>query len=67
MNERETEKGTFLDRVRERVEKRQRICVTCGNLVRIGRTLIGCEAHDKLIIPEYPPYSGNAACPDWKP
>lgn len=38
-----------------------------GILVRIGGTLIGCVAHDKLILPNYPPYFGQKPCPDRKP
>lgn len=32
---------TFLEEVRRKVEKEEKACVTCGNLVRIGGTLIG--------------------------
>ena len=46
---------TFLEEVRRKVEKEEKACATCGNLVRIGGTLIGCVAHDKLILPNYPP------------
>ena len=52
---------------RRKVEKEEKACATCGNLVRIGGTLIGCVAHDKLILPNYPPYFGQKPCPDWKP
>lgn len=58
---------TFLEEVRRKAEKEEKACVTCGNLVRIGGTLIGCVAHDKLILPNYPPYFGQKPCPDWKP
>lgn len=58
---------TFLEEVRRKVEKEEKACVTCGNLVRIGGTLIGYVAHDKLILPNYPPYFGQKPCPDWKP
>lgn len=58
---------TFLEEVRRKVEKEEKACATCGNLVRIGGTLIGCVAHDKLILPNYPPYFGQKPCPDWKP
>lgn len=51
---------TFLEEVRRKVEKEEKACVTCG-------TLIGCVAHDKLILPNYPPYFGQKPCPDWKP
>lgn len=42
-----------------------RICATCGNLVAIGKSSLGCAPHDKLIIPDYPPYHGNGNCADW--
>ena len=58
---------TFLEEVRRKVEKEEKACATCGNLVRIGGTLIGCVAHDKLILPNYPPFFGQKPCPDWKP
>lgn len=32
---------TFLEEVRRKVEKEEKACATCGNLVRIGGTLIG--------------------------
>ena len=35
---------TFLEEVRRKVEKEEKACATCGNLVRIGGTLIGCVA-----------------------
>lgn len=38
---------TFLEEVRRKDEKEKKACATCGNLVRIGGTLIGCVAHDK--------------------
>lgn len=55
---------TFLEEVRRKVEKEEKACATCGNLVRIGGTLIGCVAHDKLILPNYPPYFGQKPCPE---
>ena len=58
---------TFLEEVRRKVEKEEKACATCGNLVRIGGTLIGCVAHDKLILSNYPPFFGQKPCPDWKP
>lgn len=58
---------TFLEEARRKAEKEEKACATCGNLVRIGGTLIGCVAHDKLILPNYPPYFGQKPCPDWKP
>lgn len=57
---------SFLDQVRETVNGKKGICETCGNLEHIGDKLIGCIAHDKLILPEYPPYHGNRKCKDWK-
>lgn len=53
---------TFLEEVRRKVEKEEKACATCGNLVRIGGTLIGCVAHDKLILPNYPPFFGQKPC-----
>lgn len=58
---------TFLEEVRRKVEKEEKACATCGNLVRIGGTLIGCVAHDKLILPNYPPYFGQKPCPERSP
>ena len=54
----------FLDSIRSRTDG-DGTCETCGNLTRIGNSLIGCEAHDKLIMPEYPPYHGKSKCPDF--
>lgn len=51
---------TFLEEVRRKVEKEEKACATCGNLVRIGGTLIGCVAHDKLILPNYRPTSDKS-------
>lgn len=56
----------FLDTIRRKMADRPKICATCGHLVRLGGTLIGCDACDKLILPDYPPYYGNMTCPDWK-
>lgn len=56
---------TFLEEVRRKVEKEEKACATCGNLVRIGGTLIGCVAHDKLILPNYPPYFGQKPFLEW--
>jgi hypothetical protein len=41
-------------------------CETCGNLVQVSETAVGCAAHDKLILPNFPPYSGKAKCKDWQ-
>lgn len=57
---------SFLEEVRQKIAKKQKTCETCGNLVRLGGTLIGCEARDKLILPDYLPYTGQKECPDWK-
>ena len=66
--------GVFLDSIRMKAGLPQEtiddtgICQTCGNLCAVTETLIGCEAHDKLIMPEYPPYSNpKFKCRDWKP
>jgi len=56
----------FLQKVRESIEDKTGTCETCGNLDRISESLIGCIVHDKLILPDYPPYRGNMNCPDWK-
>lgn len=58
---------SFLEEISRRAGSLDGICQTCGNLVQPAGGLIGCQAHDKLILPEYPPYHGNAKCPDWKP
>ncbi len=57
----------LLDKVRQCGEyDRSGICDTCGNLVQVTQTAIGCESHDKLIMPMFPPYSNpNQKCPDW--
>lgn len=57
---------TFLEKVRQKAAGAKGLCRTCANLVKVGPNLIGCEAHDKLILPEYPPYDGNLKCPEWK-
>ena len=54
----------FLERIRSRING-DGTCETCGNLTRIGDSLIACEAHDKLIMPEYLPYHGKMKCPDF--
>ncbi len=66
--------GEFLDSIRTKAGLPQKtfddtgICQTCGNICAVTETLIGCEAHDKLIIPEFPPYSDQKfKCEDWKP
>lgn len=42
-----------------------RICQNCGNLIQVSDMSLGCVARDKLILPDYPPYHGNANCEDW--
>ena len=66
--------GGFLDSIRIKAGLPQKtiddtgICQTCGNLCAVTETLIGCEAHDKLIIPEFPPHANpKFKCGDWKP
>lgn len=58
---------SLLEEIGRRAENLCGICQTCGNLVQPAAGLIGCQAHDKLILPEYPPYHGNMKCRDWKP
>jgi len=58
---------SLLEEIGQRAENLCGICQTCGNLVQPAAGLIGCQAHDKLILPEYPPYHGNMKCRDWKP
>lgn len=43
------------------------ICENCKNLIRISDTALGCVAHDKLIMPDYLPYTANAVCKDFEP
>lgn len=54
----------LLERIKEQ-QTRERICETCGNLVQVTNNLIGCGVHDKLILPEYPPYHGRMKCSDY--
>ncbi|MNC04939.1 hypothetical protein BSK59_02045 [Paenibacillus odorifer] len=55
--------GGLLDRVAKSHECG--VCKNCGNLLKVSETTLGCAAHDKLILPDYPPYHGNAKCKDW--
>jgi hypothetical protein len=59
---------SFLDDVRNNyVRNYTGVCESCEHLVQVTDTAIGCEAHDKLILPEYPPYHGrNMSCTDWE-
>ena len=42
-------------------------CESCGHLVQISDTALGCQAHDKLVMPQHMPYSStnHASCRDW--
>jgi hypothetical protein len=42
-----------------------RVCETCENLVMVSENTLGCAAHDKFIIPEFPPYHTYMKCEDW--
>lgn len=61
--------GGLLERVLKRAEAEAaaRTCETCGNLIKIGETALGCTVRDKLIIPGYFPYHGIMRCADWAP
>lgn len=56
--------GGLLEKAME--NHRKKICQNCGNLVKVSDTALGCVAHDKFILPDYPPYHGNLECKDWK-
>lgn len=63
----ELKKGGLLERITLSKAPSEGICETCGNLIKASDTALGCVAHDKLIMPEYPPYHGNCNdCKDWK-
>lgn len=37
-------------------------------LTRAGAIdFLACVAHDKFIMPQFPPYHGNCRCKDWHP
>jgi hypothetical protein len=56
-----------LDDVRAREHEDDGLCITCRNLVVLTKKLIGCEAHDRLVMPQYPPYGTRGfRCPEWK-
>lgn len=55
-----------LDDIRAKYKERGEICETCLNLVQVIPGVIGCEVHDRMILPMYPPYHDNMKCPDWK-
>lgn len=55
--------GGFLDSIMGNPDAR--ICQSCANLVKVSEDALGCTAHDKLILPNYPPYHGNKNCADW--
>lgn len=43
------------------------ICATCKHIIVLNdKGVIGCEAHDKLILPKYPPFHGRFKCKDWE-
>lgn len=43
-----------------------KICKTCANLVKVSETSLGCASHDKLILPDFPPYHTYMKCEDWE-
>jgi len=53
----------LLERVKTNSENNT--CATCGGLVKLSETALGCAPHDKLILPDYSPYHGTRICPDW--
>ena len=42
------------------------VCKTCDNILYVSDNCLGCIAHDKFIMPKYPPYHGKAKCKDWR-
>ena len=54
----EKKMGTFLEECAARNDRRG-FCESCGNLVSVGDTALGCLARDKLIIPSFQPYPGG--------
>lgn len=53
----------------ERLQNKEKgVCKTCANLVRfVEKNAFACAAHDKLIMPKYPPYIHESSpCKDWK-
>lgn len=64
----EVKPGGLLDRLTERAAKvrEAKICANCSNLLQVSATALGCAAHDKLILPDFPPYHGHMQCKDWK-
>lgn len=57
-------KGGLLDNAIKMRESR--VCKNCENLIQISDVALGCAAHDKFILPNFPPYHGNMVCQDWK-
>lgn len=55
-----------LDDIRARAKDKEGICETCGHLVQVVKGVIGCEAHDRMIMPMYPPYHDGMKCLEWK-
>lgn len=60
--------GGLLESIVKAKEPKTGICENCGNLIDIGSEFgYGCEAHDKLILANFPPYyNQNHKCKDWK-
>lgn len=56
-------KDGLLNRI---INKPEGICETCGNLIQVSETALGCKVHDKLILPQYLPYKINNKCHDWQ-
>lgn len=59
-------KGGLLESIVQKGQKKH--CLNCGNLIQVSQTALGCAASDKLIMPDYLPYSEdtNLSCLDWK-
>ena len=59
--------GALLDSIRASEHDSDGLCRTCANLVQVTKKLIGCEAHDRLVMPEFLPYdTPGFRCPEWK-
>lgn len=65
MDVKEFKKNGLVERI---ARKSAGICETCANLVHfVNRDVLACSAHDKLILPKYPPYiHEHTPCKDWK-
>lgn len=55
----------LLDQVMKNTPSKDGICETCKNLIQVSDNALGCTAHDKLIMPDFPPYHGRKKCADW--